>query len=130
MTIRKNWLEWTVFAVGLALVLGIVGYLIVQAVRHEDRPARLGITIGDASRSEDVEPPHFVVPVTVTNHGDRTVVDVHVEVTLVRDGAPVERTELTLPEVPRRSSRAGASTLQTEPARGQLRARVLGYSEP
>ncbi|MCY0986909.1 hypothetical protein OV203_07240 [Nannocystis sp. ILAH1] len=130
MTIRKNWLEWTVFAVGLALVLGIVGYLVILAVRHDDRPPRLGIHVGAATRTEDVEPPHYVVPVTVTNHGDRTVGDVHVEVTLVRDGAPVERTELTLPEVPRRSSRAGASTLQTEPATGQLRARVLGYSEP
>ncbi|WAS95324.1 hypothetical protein [Nannocystis punicea] len=130
MTVRKNWLEWSVFAVGLALVLGIVGFLLVHALHHEDRPPRLGVTVGEAWRSEGVEPPHFVVPVTVTNHGDRTVADVHVEVTLVRDGALLERTELTLPEVPRRSGRAGASTLQHEPAPGQLRARVLGYSEP
>lgn len=130
MKVNKNWLEWSVFAAGLALVLAIVAYLVVEAVRHEDRPPRLGVQVGEVWRSGDVEPPHFVVPVTVTNLGDRAAEDVHVEVTLVRDGALLERCELRLPEVPRRSSRAGASTLQHEPATDELRVRVLGYSEP
>ncbi|MCY1054891.1 hypothetical protein [Nannocystis sp. SCPEA4] len=130
MTVHKNWLEWSVFAAGLALVLAIVGYLVVQLVRHGDAPPRLSVRLGAVTRSDDVEPAHFVVPVTVTNHGDRTVADVHVEVTLMKDGAPLERSELHLAEVPRRSSRAGASTLEHEPAPDRLRVRVLGYSEP
>ncbi|MDC0721433.1 hypothetical protein [Nannocystis bainbridge] len=130
MTIRKNWLEWSVFGVGLALVLGIVGYLIFHAVYHEDLPPRLGLTLGQSWRSDDVEPPHFVVPVTITNHGDRTVADVLIEVTLVQGDTVLERNELRLPEVPRRGSREGAATLLHEPAPNQLRARVLGYGEP
>jgi hypothetical protein len=29
---QKNWLEWSVFAVGLALLLAIVGYLGYRAI--------------------------------------------------------------------------------------------------
>ena len=130
MTAHKNWLEWSVFAAGLALVLAIVGYLVVQLARHEDAPARLDVRAGAPWRADDVEPAHFVVPVTVTNHGDRSVADVHVEVTLTQGGAPLERSELRLAEVPRRSKRTGAVTLEHEPAPDRLRVRVLGYGEP
>jgi len=130
MTAHKNWLEWSVFAAGLALVLAIVGYLVVALVRHDGSPPRLGVRTGAPWRADDVEPPHFVVPVTVTNHGDRTAEDVHVEVTLVQGGQQLERSELRLAEVPHRSSRAGAVTLAHEPGPDQLRVRVLGYGEP
>lgn len=130
MTVKKNWLEWSVFAVGLALVLAVVGYLVVQAALHEDRPPALSVRVGEPWQPPGVVPPHFIVPVTVTNHGDHVAEWVLVEVTLVRDGKPLERGELRISDVPRRSSRSGAWTLQRAPQPDELRARVLGYSEP
>lgn len=129
MTTRKNWLEWTVFALGVVLVLAVVGVLVAQAVLHDDRPPHIGVRLGDPWRPE-VSPAHFVVPVTVVNDGDKAVEWVLVELTLVQDGDVRERSQLHLPDLPRRSRRNAGFTLQADPASGQLHTRVLGFSEP
>ena len=42
---RKNWLEWGVFAFGLAALVGVLGYLGVQAWRHDGRPPALSVEL-------------------------------------------------------------------------------------
>lgn len=130
MTTRKNWLEWTVFALGLALVLAVVGVLVAQALRHDDAPPILGVLVDEPRRPEGAHPPHFVVPITVTNDGDRAAEWVLVELTLVQGDRVLERSELRVPDLPRRSRRSAAFILQHDPQSGALRTRVLGYSEP
>jgi uncharacterized protein (TIGR02588 family) len=44
LTTKKNWLEWIVFAVSLALVLSTLGYLIYDAA-----------TLGTASPSIEIQ---------------------------------------------------------------------------
>jgi uncharacterized protein (TIGR02588 family) len=126
---HKNWLEWTVFAVGLLLLLGTVGYLAGQALTRGRSPAVLSITLGEPQAHPDATPPHFVVPVTVRNDGARTAAEVDVEVLLAR-GDQVERRELTFEYVPRGSSRSGAVTFEVEPDPGSLAARVLTFLDP
>lgn len=124
---QKNWLEWSVFAVGLALLLAIVGYLGYRAISDGRDPAALHVEVGAPWSPEDAPAVH-VVSVTVRNDGGQSAAEVDVEVIL--PGDPPERSELTFDHVPHGSSRSGALTFERRPEPGQLRVRVLGYLEP
>ena len=124
---QKNWLEWSVFAVGLALLLAIVGYLVARALGDGSEPAALHVEVGEAWSPPDAPALH-AVSVTVRNDGGRSAAEVDVEVVL--PGEPPERRELTFDHVPHGSSRSGALTFAHRPEPGQLRPRVLGYLEP
>ena len=89
---QKNWLEWSVFAVGLALLLAIVGYLVARALGDGSEPAALHVEVGEAWSPPDAPALH-VVSVTVRNNGGRSAAEVDVEVVL--PGEPPERRELT-----------------------------------
>lgn len=127
---KKNWLEWTVFAAGLTLLVVVAGYLVVQALRYRDEPAALTVALGEPWSPAGTDLAQLAVPITVGNHGGQTAAEVDVEVLLVRDGEVLERRELTFPFVPRRSSRSGSLTFQHHPRREELVAHVLGYLEP
>lgn len=127
---QKNWLEWTVFAVGLLLLLATSGYLVAQSLRHGHQPAALTVSLGEPWAPVGVDPPHFIVPISVQNDGGQTAAEVDIEVMLVEGGKQIERRELTFAFVPHLSSRAGALTFEHRPEPGQLKARVLGYLEP
>lgn len=125
---RKNWLEWTVFAGGLALLVAVVGFLVVEAVAAEGRPATLSVELGEATRRA-VEPAQVVVPVTVRNDGDRAAEGVLVEVER-GTGEAALRGQVEIDDVPRMSSRTAVVTFPPGPGAGELRARIVGYSEP
>ena len=124
--VEKNWLEWTVFGVGLALVAGTLGYLVYDGVTAAGDPPAVEVTLGEPRPTGH----NFIVPVTVTNHGEETAEGVTVEVTLEAAGAPPERGELTLAFLPRRATREGWVTFRTDPRAGRLTPRVLGYEKP
>ncbi|MGH9371846.1 MAG: hypothetical protein ACRD15_09985 [Vicinamibacterales bacterium] len=124
-TPKKNWLEWTVFWAGLALVCAVAAYLAYAAATTGDRPPQLTVTVG---RVEEA-PGGFAVPVTVSNTGDRTAESVVIEVRS-EDGPASERSEVLLALVPQGSSRRGWATFQRRPAPNSLRARVTGYEQP
>ncbi len=118
-TLRKNALEWAVFAISLVLVLAVVGTLAVEATEDADGPPRLIV----ATEAPQSAPSGVRVPVTVRNDGAQTVASVVVEVT---DGA--ETTEVTFAYVPRHSTRTGGAFFATPP--GRLTARVVSYEAP
>lgn len=137
---RKNWLEWTVFAAGLLLLIATTGYLGYQALVH-GQPAALRVTLGTPWTPDDDHPARVVVPVTVHNDGGQTAAEVKIEVSVVRGGddrstrstsstEPLERRELTFTFVPHMSSRSGALTFEHRPAPEELHAQVLSYLEP
>ena len=121
---EKNWLEWCVFGVGLVLVLGTLGFLVYDGAKTGDAPARIEIELKEPSAAGQ----GFQVPVVVSNRGDVTAGDVHIEVTL--EGGEAERSEFRIAFLPRRSTREGVVTFHTDPRAGRLRARVLGYEKP
>ena len=118
-TLQKNALEWTVFAVSLALVVGVVGVLAAQSFEDADVPPRLVVTLGTPSPGAG----GIRVPVTVRNEGAQTVSAVVVEVT---DGQQTR--EVTFGYVPRHSDRSGGALFATAP--GRLTARVTAYETP
>lgn len=123
---KKNWLEWIVFAFSLALLLGTIGVLIVQAVSSGDKPPDPYLTLGPAEAHEG----YFAVPVMVENRGDTTAENVHVAVELKLPGGESERGEFDLPYLPRRAKRQAYVTFRHDPAQGKLEPMILGYQTP
>jgi uncharacterized protein (TIGR02588 family) len=124
--VKKNVLEWSVFAVGLAVVLGTLGFLVWDLARGGSSPPDLTVELGSPRRQTS----GWAVPVTVHNRGDETAEGVHVEVVLAMPAGGEERAELEIAFVPRGSHRKGWVTFTRAPAAGRLTGRVSGYEEP
>ena len=124
--LQKNWMEWIVFAVGLALVLSVLGYLVYDGATMGSDPPSIEVRLGAPEQRAH----NYIVPVTVTNHGDKTAEGVTVEVLLESDGREGVRGELTVAFLPRRATREGFVTFQQDPRAARLNARVLGYEKP
>lgn len=125
--LEKNWVEWIIFGVGLALVVSTLSYLAYDAARISDAPPSIEVRV-----SEPQQRPHnFIVPVTLINHGDQTAEGVQIEVVLESNGEEKERGEFTVAFLPRRSTREGWVAFQTDPRTVErIKARVVGYEKP
>jgi len=125
--LEKNWFEWIVFGVSLVLVLATLCYLAYDAATMTDDPPSIEVRAGEPEQ----RPHNFIVPVTLTNHGDQTAEGVQIEVVLESDGAEQERGEFTVAFLPRRSTREGWVAFQTDPRTVErIKARVVGYEKP
>lgn len=125
--LEKNWLEWIVFAVSLVLVVSTLGYLVHDGATLGDAPPSIEIVLDTPQPRLN----YFVVPVSVTNRGDETAETVQIEVVLESGGKELESGEFEIAFLPRRSTREGWVTFQTDPrTKGQLKARVLGFEKP
>jgi uncharacterized protein (TIGR02588 family) len=125
--VQKNWLEWSVFGVGLVLVACTLGFLVYDGASSAgDEPPSVRVELG-APVQRGAE---FVVPVTVTNDGGQTAEGVTVEVTLERDAAEAERGEFGVAFLPRGGTREGFVTFRSDPRSARLVPRVLGYEKP
>ena len=125
--LQKNWVEWTVFAVGLVFVASALSYLVYDGATMGSEPPSLEVRLG----TPEQRPYNFIVPVTVTNHGDETAEGITVEVSMEdAGGGEPARGELTIAFLPRRATREGFVTFDQDPRAVQLKARVLGYEKP
>jgi uncharacterized protein (TIGR02588 family) len=128
--LEKNWVEWVVFAAGLALVLSVLSYLVYEGATMGDDPPSIEVRLG----APEPRAHNFIVPVTVTNHGDETAEGITVEVLLETGGGDAggepARGELSIAFLPRRATREGFVTFQQDPRAARLTARVLGYEKP
>ena len=123
----KNWLEWVVFAVGLALVAGVLGYLAYDGLTMGDAPPSIEVRLG----APEQRGASFIVPVYVFNRGDATAEGVTVEVAQQRaDGQAGEQGQFEVAFLPRRATREGWVAFKTDPRQTTLTARVLGYEKP
>jgi uncharacterized protein (TIGR02588 family) len=123
---KKNVLEWTVFAISACIVVAMVGYLAVSAVRAEKTPPDLRVFAGAPQLHADVHR----VPLLVRNIGDATAESVRIEVVLRRGGKEVERAELDLAFVPRKSAREGWVTFREDPRCCAIVTRAVSYERP
>ncbi|MCA1604435.1 MAG: hypothetical protein LC775_02910 [Acidobacteria bacterium] len=124
--VKKNWLEWSVFASGFILVSSTLGYLIYAGVSMGDEPPNIEVRLGTPQLRQF----NFIVPVTVINHGDETAEGVRIEVVMESGGEEKERGELDVAFLPRHATREGWVTFEQDPRTAQLKARVLGYQKP
>ncbi|MBA3344114.1 MAG: hypothetical protein H0T44_02275 [Gemmatimonadales bacterium] len=123
-SLDKNALEWTVFGVGLILVLATIVYLAREALATDSLPPDVTAVLGPTRPGRD----GFQVPVTVQNRGDRVAEDVTVTVLLA--GPPEQEAVLTIGFLPRHSTRQGWVRFNGSPAAPQLRVTSLGFASP
>lgn len=124
--IAKHPLEWVVFWVSLVVVAGTVGFLVWDGVQGEGSPPALSVELGKPEPRDGI----WAVPVTLRNQGDETAEGVNVEVTLETPGAQPETADFEAAFVPRQSQREGWVTFRTDPSRGRLSGRAVGYEKP
>jgi uncharacterized protein (TIGR02588 family) len=126
MKTKKNALEWIVFAVSAVLIAGVVSVLVIAGVRSGQTPPSLRIETGAAEASEG----SFRVPVRVRNMGEETAEQALIEVQLIANGTAVERAELLIPFVPKRSSREGWVVFARDPRCCTLATRAVAFNKP
>jgi uncharacterized protein (TIGR02588 family) len=123
---EKNWLEWTVFGVGLVLVLATLGYLARESLVREDGPPEVIAQLGTPRPSAG----GYLVPIEVSNVGNDTAEDVRVPVFLnLPDGAR-EEAELDVAFLPRGSVRNGWASFRNDPSRGSLTVGAIAFEVP
>ncbi len=124
---QKNWLEWMVFAAGACLIIAVIAFLVYDAATMGTQPPTIEARAGAPRASAN----SFIVPVTVTNHGDETAEGVQVEVELTSpEGGEPERGEFEIPLLPRRATREGSVMFRRDPRAARLDARVTGFGKP
>lgn len=122
---KKNTVEWSVFAASLVVIAATVATLLYAQLTDNGRPPLIVLEIGEAVRHERT----YAVPVDVRNDGDTTAEQVLIQVRLVGSGVD-ERGEAQITLLPHGSHRRAWVTFSRDPAAGRLEARVLGYHTP
>lgn len=123
---KKNALEWTVFALSLIAIGAVVTLLFIgggdtAAVRPD-----LVVQTGSAVRG----PNGHAIPVTVRNIGNATAEQARIEIALLSGSEAMEKAELTIAFVPRRSKREGWVVFERDPRCCTISARAVSFEKP
>ena len=116
---KKNWLEWTVFAIGLMLTLSIFSYLVYLGLHRGEQPPIFRVTVGAPERVPD----GYQMRVDVYNQGDVTAQNVQVEVS-----AGPQKGNFTVDFIPEHSGSKGWVVLPNPPERPK--GQVVGFTAP
>lgn len=119
-------LEWTAAAIGTAVVLLAVGYLLYEAVTIPSGPPAIHVRV----ESIAVTPTGYVVEFVAENVGNSTGANVVIEGDLVGETGIVESGRTTLNFVPSRSRRRGGLFFTRDPRRHRLLLSARGYEAP
>ena len=127
MNVKKNRLEWSVFAISAALVLVTLGVLVGEAVNTDKKPADIVVAYGPQQKGTQT----FRLPISAENRGEKTAENVLVQVSLMKANRELEMAELTFPFLPKGSKRHGWVAFHTDPSTADsIMARATGYEEP
>jgi len=123
---KRNALEWVILVTSLAAIIGVVGFLVFEAVADGGRPASVG-AVADMDRGTASDD-GWLIPVRVFNRGGSAALSVAVEVKAIVGGTE-EVSELTVDVLAGGSEvelRAGFSG-QPE---GDVAVRIMGLETP
>jgi len=118
--------EWVVAFLGLALVLGTLGFIAYQAVAKDDSPPEVTVHM-------DIIVPldhGYLVQFRAVNQGGSTAAQVGIEGELRGENGQVERRETVIDYVPSHSYRKGGLFFSQNPRQYPLQLRAKGYAEP
>lgn len=123
---NRNWLEWAILVVSVALVVGLVGYLLVSGLATGG-PAiiRLEATAPEAADGPDGG---WLVPVTVRNEGGSAAVSIVVEGTATVAGTE-QSSQLTVDVLATDSAVDLVLGFSGRPE-GEVHLRVVGFETP
>jgi uncharacterized protein (TIGR02588 family) len=118
--------EWIVAGLSAVLVLGVVGFLIYDGVRHPSTPPDITVEV------DSIVPagPGYLVLIRADNRGRNTAAEVTVEGELEADTGRVETSQTIIDYVPAGGQGRGGLYFQRDPRSLRLRLRAHGYREP
>ena len=123
---KRNALEWVILIASLAAILGVVGFLVVEAVADGGRPASVA-AVADTDRGAAANA-GWLIPVRVSNSGGSAALSVAVEVTATVDGAE-EVSELTVDVLAGGSEVELLAGFSGQPE-GEVALRIVGLETP
>ena len=123
---KRNSLEWLILVASLVAIVGVVGFLVVEAVADGGRPASVGAA-ADVDRGSPAEN-GWLIPVRVYNRGGSAALSVAVEVSAMVEGAE-EASELTVDVLAGGSEVELLAGFSAEPD-GIVAVRVVGLETP
>jgi uncharacterized protein (TIGR02588 family) len=115
-----------VAALGLCLVVGVVGFMLYRAFTEAGTPPTIEFTV-DAIQPSG---PGYLVTFTATNRGDEAAAALMIEGQLTGEDGAVETSAATLTYLPGGSQRQGGLFFAADPRAGQLTLRAKGYESP
>jgi uncharacterized protein (TIGR02588 family) len=123
---NRNWLEWAILVVSVALVVGLVGYLLVSGLTNAG-PAliRLEVTAAEAADGPDGG---WLVPLTMRNEGGSAAVSIVVEGTAMVAGTE-QSSQLTVDVLAADSAVDLVLGFSGRPE-GEVQLRVVGFETP
>lgn len=122
---RSRW-EWPAAVVSTLLVLGVVGYLLYDAVARPQTPPAVTVQADSVLKAGG----QWLVRFRAENRGHATAADVKVRGELMEGLRAVESSEAVLDYVPGESVRHGGLFFRADPRAYRLELRALGYQEP
>lgn len=123
---KRNWLEWAITIISVAVVIALVGYLVVSGLTSGG-PA---IIRAEANVAEARDGPDggWLLPLTVRNEGGSTATSVVVEGTAIVAGTE-ESSELTVDILAADSEVELVLGFSGRPG-GEVQVRVVGFETP
>ena len=113
-------------AVGMVFVLGSFAMLLRESLTGGRPVAEISVRIDEIVPSAQ----GFLVSIKIENAGSATAAALSVEAVLIRGGATVETSLVTVDYVAAGSERDAALFFANDPRQGELNVRAKGYTEP
>ena len=123
---RTSPAEFALGTLGALVVLGLLAFLIYQAVATRNAAPRLVAEVTGIEQHGG----SWTVTFRVDNRGGETAEQVQVAGTLTRDGREVQQVNAVLSLVLPHSENAGALVFSSDPRSGELEVSPTGYSLP
>lgn len=124
---KKNVLEWSVFVLGLIMIVGVLIYLSYKTYTHKPTPADIKVEF-----SLDPTPnAPYRYQLLVHNLGGATAENVLVELSLQKADSILEKSEITFQYVPNSSKREGWIIFSENPAHADsVVSKVVSFKAP
>jgi uncharacterized protein (TIGR02588 family) len=117
---------WGIALLGLALVLGSIGFMLYEAAAGDSSPPDVTVRVDSIAPSRN----GFLVRFRVINEGGSTAEGLTVEGELRKGTESVETSNTTVEYVPSHSEREGGLYFSIDPQQYELRVRAKGYEKP
>jgi uncharacterized protein (TIGR02588 family) len=122
---KAGTIEWLLAAISALLILGLAGYLLLEAITKTGGNPELSLRLDAVRQSPD----GFVAELSVLNRGHATAAEVEIEGTL-GSGPEAVTGSVTLDYAPAESESPVALVFDRPVTPETLALRVLGYRDP
>ncbi len=117
---------WGIGLLGLALVLGSIGFALYEAVAGNSSPPDVTVQVIEILPAQN----GFLVEFRVVNEGGTTAAGLTIEGELRNGTEIVEASDTTVEYVPSHSEREGGVFFTRDPRQYELQLRAKGYETP